>query len=157
MEAAESLKRLLEEHGLTHQQLADAIGKSRATITNLLRLNELHPEVKHLLLEGGIEMGHARAILGLEFEAQPSMASKVAEKKLSVRATELLIQEIRDGRTVKVATPATKDPDIRRLEDDLSDRFGALVTIRHGEKGGGQVVIRYDSLEQLEGVLQRFQ
>lgn len=155
LEAAEALQRLQEEHALTHQQLADAVGKSRATITNLLRLNELHPEVKTLLLDGSIEMGHARAILGLERDAQAAVARRVAEKKLSVRATEQLVQVLREGRPPP--SPVPKDPDIRRLEDDLSNRLGTLVFIRQGGKGRGQVVIQYDSLDQLEGVLERLQ
>jgi len=153
LEEAEALKRLLEEFGMTHQQVADAVGKSRATISNLLRLNELHPEVKQLLLTGAIEMGHARAILGLEFALQDEIARKVAAAKLSVRATELLIQQLRDGQ--KKRKPDSKDPDIRRLEERIATRIGAPVLIKHGKKGAGQLVIHYDSLDQLEGVLDR--
>jgi ParB family chromosome partitioning protein len=154
LEEAEALKRLLDEYGMTHQQLADAVGKSRATITNLLRLNELHPEAKQLLLAGAIEMGHARALLGLPFDLQGSVAHKVAARKLSVRATEVLVQELREGE--KAPKRIDKDPDIRRLEDDISGRIGAPVLIRHGKKGAGQLIIQYDSLDQLEGVLDRF-
>lgn len=154
LEEAEALKRLLDEYGMTHQQLADAVGKSRATITNLLRLNDLHPEAKSLLLAGAIEMGHARALLGLPFDSQPSVAHKIAARKLSVRAAELLVQELREGE--KAPKPIAKDPDIRRLEDDISGRIGAPVLIRHGKKGAGRLIIQYDSLDQLEGVLDRF-
>jgi ParB family chromosome partitioning protein len=153
LEEAEALKRLLEEFEMTHQQVADAVGKSRATVTNLLRLNDLHPEAKHLLLTGAIEMGHARAILGLEFQLQAEVARKVAGAKLSVRATELLIQRLRDGQKAK--KPEVKDPDIRRLEERIATRIGAPVSIKHGKKGSGQLVIHYDSLDQLEGVLDR--
>lgn len=153
LEEAEALKRLLEEFEMTHQQVADAVGKSRATVTNLLRLNELHPEAKHLLLTGAIEMGHARAILGLEFQLQAEVARKVAGGKLSVRATELLIQKLRDGQKSK--KPEIKDPDIRRLEERIATRIGAPVLIKHGKRGSGQLVIHYDSLDQLEGVLDR--
>jgi ParB family chromosome partitioning protein len=154
LEEAEALKRLLDDYGMTHQQLADAVGKSRATITNLLRLNDLHPEAKQLLLSGAIEMGHARALLGLPFDLQASAAHKVAARKLSVRATEVLVQELREGE--KAPKRIDKDPDIRRLEDDISGRLGAPVLIRHGRKGAGQLIIQYDSLDQLEGVLDRF-
>jgi ParB family chromosome partitioning protein len=153
LEEAEALKRLLEEFEMTHQQVADAVGKSRATVTNLLRLNELHPEAKHLLLTGAIEMGHARAILGLEFQLQAEVARKVAGAKLSVRATEVLIQKLRDGQKSK--KPEIKDPDIRRLEERIATRIGAPVLIKHGKRGSGQLVIHYDSLDQLEGVLDR--
>lgn len=153
LEEAEALKRLLEEFEMTHQQVADAVGKSRATVSNLLRLNELHPDAKHLLLTGAIEMGHARAILALEFLLQAEIARKVASTKLSVRATELLIQKLRDGQ--KARKPEMKDPDIRRLEERIATRIGAPVLIKHGKKGAGQLVIHYDSLDQLEGVLDR--
>lgn len=153
LEEAEALKRLLDEFGMTHQQLADAVGKSRATVTNLLRLNELHPEPKQLLLSNAIEMGHARALLGLEAELQAEIARKVAARKLTVRATELLVQKLREGGTP--SGRSAKDPDIRRLEENLSTRIGTPVLIRHGKKGAGQLIIRYDSLDQLEGVLER--
>jgi ParB family chromosome partitioning protein len=156
LEEAEALKRLLDEYGMTHQQLADAVGKSRATVTNLLRLNELHAETKQLLLSGAIEMGHARALLGVAPERQAKIAREVAAKKLSVRATELLVQSLRDAGKTAVKRPE-KDPDLRRLEESLSNRIGALVSISHGKKGAGRLVIEYDSLDQLEGVLERLQ
>jgi ParB family chromosome partitioning protein len=155
LEQAEALKRLLDEYGMTHQQLADTVGKSRATITNLLRLNELHPEAKRLLLAGAIEMGHARALLGLSPDQQATVAAKVAAKKLTVRATEQLVQALREG--PKSPRRTEKDPDIRRLEEDISGRIGAPVFIRHGKAGAGQIIIQYDSLDQLEGVLGRLQ
>jgi ParB family chromosome partitioning protein len=154
LEEAEALKRLLEEHGLTHQQLADALGKPRATVTNLLRLNDLHPEAKQLLLAGGIEMGHARALLGLEGERQAELARLVAEKQLSVRATEALVQQVKEPAKPTPKPPA-QDPDIRLLEESIATRIGALVSIRHGKQGAGRLIIRYDSLDQLEGVLER--
>jgi ParB family chromosome partitioning protein len=155
LEEAEALKRLLDEYGLTHQQLADAVGKSRATVTNFLRLNELHPEVKRLLLSGAIEMGHARALLGLELERQAELARLVAEKGLTVRATEALVQQARETAGKPKPKPPEPDPDIRRLEESVASRIGAPVSIRHGSKGAGQLIIRYDSLDQLEGVLER--
>ena len=155
MEQAEGLKRLLDEFGMTHQQLGDAVGKSRATVTNLLRLNELHPEVKDLLVNGRLEMGHARALLGLPFDDQVDLARQVADKQLSVRATEVLVQNQKEGVPPKPAPTPPKDPDIRSLENNLSSRIGAPVLIKHGKQGAGQLIIRYDSLDQLEGVLER--
>ena len=158
MEEAEALKRLLDEYRMTHQQLADAVGKSRATVSNLLRLNELHPEVKILLARGRIEMGHARALLGLVREVQEAAALRIVERELTVRATEALVQSLRQGGALRSAPAGvTKDPDIRRLENDMSERLGAPVVIRHGGKGSGQIVIRYGSLDELDGVLARFQ
>lgn len=155
MEEAEALQKLLEDHGMTHQQLADAVGKSRATISNLVRLMDLHPATKQLLLDGRIEMGHARALLGLESDAQVSLANKVAEKKLTVRATELLVQQLRENKNTPNNDNSKDDPDIRRLEDELSGQLGNRVQIRHGKKGNGQLIIKYDTLDQLEGVLER--
>jgi ParB family chromosome partitioning protein len=139
MEEAEALKRLLDEYRMTHQQLADAVGKSRATVTNLLRLNELHPEVKTLLAQGRMEMGHARALLGLAMEAQVGAALRVIDRDMTVRATEALVQSLRQGKVVqKSSSVISKDPDIRRLEGDISERLGAPVIIRHGSKGAGR-------------------
>ncbi|MFM2005235.1 MAG: hypothetical protein RLZZ09_890, partial [Pseudomonadota bacterium] len=158
MEEAEALKRLLDEYRMTHQQLADAVGKSRATVTNLLRLNELHPEVKTLLAQGRMEMGHARALLGLAMETQVATALRVIDRDMTVRATEALVQSLRQGRVVqRPSSVISKDPDIRRLEGDISERLGAAVIIRHGSKGAGQVIIKYSTLDELDGVLSRFQ
>jgi ParB family chromosome partitioning protein len=158
MEEAEALKRLLDEYRMTHQQLADAVGKSRAAVTNLLRLNELHPEVKTMLAQGRIEMGHARALLGLAVESQVGAAVRVIGCDMTVRAAEALVQILRQGKGVqKPFAPASKDPDIRRLENAISERLGAPVIIRHGSKGAGQVIIKYSTLDELDGVLGRFQ
>lgn len=157
MEEAEALKRLLDEYRMTHQQLADAVGKSRATITNLLRLNELHPEVKTLLMSGLIEMGHARALLGLELTQQFAAARRIVDRQLTVRAAEMLVQKLREGViTIDVVRSPVQDPDIRRLEDDMSSQIGAPVVIRHGKKGSGQIIIKYSSLDELDGVLGHF-
>lgn len=153
LEEAEAFRRLADEFDLTHQQVADAVGRSRASVTNTLRLNDLHEDVKTLLLHGDIEMGHARALLGLEQEVQLKAAEKVVSRKLTVRATEVLVQQLREERPEP--EPAPKDPDIRSLEESLATRIGAQVLIRHGNKGSGQLIIRYDSLDQLEGVLDR--
>lgn len=154
LEEAEALRRLLEEFSMTHQQVADAVGKSRATVSNLLRLNELHPEAKQLLQKGAIEMGHARAILGVEYSRQGEIAHKVAVKKLSVRETEALIRKLQEE-TKAPKQPARKDPDIAHLEERIASRLGAKVQIKHDKKGVGKLIISYDSLDQLEGVLER--
>jgi ParB family chromosome partitioning protein len=156
MEEAEALKRLLDEYRMTHQQLADAVGKSRAAITNLLRLNELADEVKSMLASGRIEMGHARALLGLEQDRQGAIARRIVERQMTVRAAEALVQTLKESSAVPAArTVVAKDPDIRRLEDDISARIGAAVMISHGRKGAGRIIIRYSSLDELDGVLGR--
>jgi ParB family chromosome partitioning protein len=156
LEEAEALKRLLDNYALTHQQLADAVGKSRVTVSNLMRLNDLHPDVKPMLSSGLIEMGHARALLGLELEVQATVARKVAAKGMTVRATEALVQALREGRLPKTIVTESKDPDIMRLEADISARLGAAVSIKHGDKGAGQIVIKYSNLDELDGILEQF-
>lgn len=153
LEQAESLCRLLDEFEMTHQQLAEAVGKSRTTITNLLRLLELQPEVKDLLKQGRIEMGHARALLGLVGEKQIQAALKVADGKMTVRATEQLVKNLQQpSQPPKNSKP---DPDIERLQNDLSSKLGAAVTIRHSKTGKGKLLINYSNLDQLEGLLER--
>jgi ParB family chromosome partitioning protein len=154
------MKRLLDEYRMTHQQLADALGKSRAAVSNLLRLNDLEADVKPLLMSGALEMGHARALLGLNGAMQVSAARRIIDRQLTVRAAEALVQDLKSltdrpsSNAPKV--PSSRDPDIRRLEDDVSARLGASVSIRHGAKGAGQIIIRYGSLDELDGVLGRF-
>jgi ParB family chromosome partitioning protein len=157
LEEAEALRRLQEEFTLTHQQIADAVGKSRATVTNLLRLNDLAPEAKALLQQGQIEMGHARAILGLERQRQGEIAALVATKGLNVRETEALVRKLQENPAP--APPAVKshDPDIARLEERVTQSLGAKAQIKHGDKGAGKLIISYDSLDQLEGVLERLE
>ena len=156
LEEAEALKRLQEEFSLTHQQIADAISKSRATVTNLLRLNELNPEVKLLLQKGEIEMGHARAMLTLDVRQQAELAAKIVAKKLNVRETESLVRKLQEEAMLNSQPPAkAKDPDIARLEEKLTQAIGAKAQIKHGHKGDGKLIISYDSLEHLEGVLDR--
>ncbi len=152
MDQAEALKRLAKEFEMSHQQIADAVGKSRVSITNLLRLNELHLDVKQLLGKGKIEMGHARALLGLELDQQSEAAHKVSAKNMTVRATEKLVQDIRANKVVPVIVV---DPDIERLQTDLSGKLGAPVKIQHSKNGKGRLVIAYSSLEELEGVLEK--
>jgi ParB family chromosome partitioning protein len=154
LEEAGALHRLLEEFGLTHQEIAQAVGKSRTTVTNLLRLLELESEVKSWLDEGKMEMGHARAILGLSGEAQIDAAKQVVRNGLSVRETEKLVRRLQgqEAKPVKKVTPV--DPNIRSLEQDLSDKLGARVHVQSGDKGKGRLVISYNSLDELEGILE---
>ena len=155
LEEAAALQRLKEEFELTQQQVADAVGKSRVTVTNLLRLLNLAPAVRDMLDGGTIEMGHARALLTLAPMDQERIARVVAMKHLSVRQTEALVRQRQEGGgTARAAgRPAAKDPDTLRLEQELSDRIGAPVAIDHGRGGKGQLVIGYSSLDELQGIL----
>ncbi|RHW76511.1 ParB/RepB/Spo0J family partition protein [Colwellia sp. RSH04] len=151
MEEAIALERLLNEFDLTHQEVAIAVGKSRTTVTNLLRLNNLNEEVKTFLENGDIEMGHARALLALEGEVQTTAAQTVATKELTVRETESLIKKIQNPVAEKEAIE--KDIKTLDLEQDLADRLGAKVAISHNKKGKGKLVISYANLEKLEEIL----
>jgi ParB family chromosome partitioning protein len=152
VEEAMALQRLQQEFQLTQQQVADAVGKSRVTISNLLRLIALPEEIKTLLSHGDLEMGHARALLGLPAEQQVEGARHVVARGLTVRQTEALVRQWLNGKP-KVEAPVKADPDISRLEQRLAERLGSPVQIKHGQKGKGQLVIRYSSLDELQGVL----
>jgi len=152
IEEAMALQRLQQEFQLTQQQVADAVGKSRVTVSNLLRLIALPDEIKTLLSHGDLEMGHARALLGLPLEQQVEGARHVVARGLTVRQTEALVRQWLNDKQVAKAEPKG-DPDIQRLEQRLAERLGSPVQIRHGQKGKGQLVIRYNSLDELQGVL----
>ncbi len=157
LEEANALSRLLHEFGLTHQEVAKAVGKSRTTVTNLLRLLELNEEVKQMVESRRLEMGHARALLGLQGEAQTKAANQVVKQGLSVRETERLVRRLQ-GEAENPKQPAARpaaveDPDIRRLINDLSEKLGAKVDLQQGAKGKGKLVIGYNSLDELEGIL----
>ena len=151
MEEAVALHRLQEEFELTQQQVAEAVGKSRVTVTNLLRLMNLNEDVKTLLEHGDIEMGHAKVLLGLQNQDQSEAARQVAAKGLTVRQTEDLVKGW--GKQTSAAAPAPKNPDIQRLESSLGDRLGAKVELKHSAKGKGKLVINYSSLDELDGIL----
>lgn len=151
IEEAISLQRLIEEFGMTHQQVAEAIGKSRVAVTNLLRLLNLPEKIKLLLEAGDLEMGHARALLTLPEELQLQAAQQIIEKKLSVRETENLVRQLQTPDITPAARPI--DPDVQRLQQDLSRHLKLAVAIRHNSKGRGKVVIRYRSLLELEKLL----
>jgi ParB family chromosome partitioning protein len=155
LEESGALQRLIDEFGLTHQQIADTVSRSRAAVSNLLRLQDLNLDVKELLSQRAIEMGHARALLGISGAQQSLLAKEVAKKRLSVRETEQLVR-----RTLNPpARPktATKDPDTARLEEKLSETLGAAVSIRQKAGGKGSLEISYNSLDELEGILSRIQ
>ncbi len=159
LEEAFALQRLRDEFELTQQQVADAVGKSRVAVTNLLRLLNLAEPVRELLQSGAIEMGHARALLTLEPTAQESLAREVAARHLSVRQTEALVrhQQSRSGAapdsTRRATTGPAKDQDTRRLERELSERIGAPVSISYSASGKGQLVIGYSNLDELQGII----
>lgn len=152
VEEAQALKRLLDEFEMTHQQAADAVGRSRAAVSNLLRLLDLTPPVRTMLERGDLEMGHARAMLPLDADTQRAAAEEVVAKGLSVRETERLVKRLQSPPTPKPA-PAPLSPDVQRLQQDLGERLGAAVQIQHGSKGQGRLVIRYNSLDELDGIL----
>jgi len=159
LEEAFALQRLRDEFQLTQQQVADAVGKSRVAVTNLLRLLNLAPAVRDLLQSGAIEMGHARALLTLPPADQEGLAREVAARQLSVRQTEALVRQ-RQSRGDSAGagrqgggSSADKDRDTRRLEMDLAERIGAPVAISHNISGKGQLVISYSSLDELQGIL----
>ncbi len=152
LEEARALLRLIEEFGLTHQAAAEAIGRSRAAVSNLLRLTELAEEVKSLLEDRSIEMGHARALLGLTTRRQQiEVAILVAKKGLSVRDTEALVRRLLAPPAPAAALAA--DPDIDRLERELADKLGARVLFQHAASGKGKLIVNYNSLDELEGIL----
>lgn len=155
LEEAQAIGQLVEEFELTHQQAAATVGRSRASVTNLLRLLELNDDVKRRIQAGELEMGHARALAGLRGGQQSELAARIAKRGLSVRETEALVRRLlEDGGKPPRKQPA-EDPDIRRLQDDLSGRLGAAVTIQQGRKGRGKLVISYTSLDELDGILER--
>lgn len=151
MEQAIALQRFHDEFGMSHQEIADTVGKARATVSNLLRLMSLHDDVKTMLDHGDLDMGHARALLALKNKDQLNVAKIVVEKALSVRQTEQYIRDL-------LNPPMTRNKpalatDIEQLTRRLSERLGAMVEINHNNKGKGKMVIRYHSLDELDGIL----
>lgn len=153
IEEAASLLRLQQEFELTQQEVADAVGKSRSTIANLLRLMSLEADVRLLLERGDMEMGHARALLSLTAEVQSQAARTVVGKGLSVRQTEALVRHLQAQQEAPAVEPAGLDPNIRQLQDDLSQKIGARVQIQHTARGKGKLVLSYNSLDELDGIL----
>jgi ParB family chromosome partitioning protein len=155
LEEASALHRLLNEFELTHQEVAKAVGKSRTTVTNLLRLLDLEAEVKQLLDEGRLEMGHGRALLGLKGATQSKAARQVVSRGLSVRETEKLVRQMQApaGKGGSVKQSAKQDPNIRQLEERLAATLGAKVKLKTGSAGKGQLIISYNSSDELDGIL----
>lgn len=153
IEEAMALKRLQEEFELTQQEVADAVGRSRASVTNLMRLISLNPDVRLMLEHGDLEMGHARALLSLAEAQQSEAAQIVVGKGLSVRQTEALSRKMLSDSGKSKKPTIVSDPDIRKLEESLSEKLGANVQIQHGDKGAGKLTLKYNSLDELEGIL----
>ncbi|WGL15371.1 ParB/RepB/Spo0J family partition protein [Microbulbifer bruguierae] len=153
VEEAVALKRLQDEFELTQQQVAEAVGKSRTAVTNLLRLLSLTEEVRTFLERGDIETGHAKALLGLAGEDQKAAARQVVERGLTVRQTEALVRRIQEQAGKPAAAKPAVDPNIRRLSERLAEKIGVPVTIDHGDKGAGKLVLKYTSLDELDGIL----
>ena len=153
MEEAAGVQRLLEEFKMTHEQAADAVGRSRSATTNLLRLLKLSKQVQEMLMEGALEMGHARALLGLDGARQIEVANRVASKAMSVRETEALVAGLARGPAAR--GKRRSDRDLQRLEEEVAERLGTTVHIVPGRKGTGKVVIQYASLDHLEQLLKK--
>ncbi len=162
LEEAHAFERLIGEFGLTHQQVADAVGRSRVSVTNLLRLIDLAPEVGRLVERRELDMGHARALLGLEnHRKQTELALLVVKKGLSVRETEALVRRLNNPEKHRAAengsAVAGRDPNVTRLETELADKLGAQVQIQHTSAGRGKLVVAYNSLDELDGILSHIQ
>jgi len=157
LEEANAISRLVNEFSMTHQDVAEAVGRSRAAVTNILRLLELGEPVKRMLEVGDIEMGHARALLALPPEQQPLAANQIVTRGLSVREAERLVkdwQRRHDGRKTRGAG-GTTDPNIRKLQEELAEKLATKVELRHTRKGRGELRIHYHSLDELDGILAR--
>jgi len=154
IDTAVALERLLNEFGMTHQTVADAVGKSRTMVTNLLRLLDLNEEVKSYVRAGSLEMGHARALLALDQAGQINVANTIISKGLSVRATENFVKQLLNP---KEKPEFVRDPNITNLQNQLTNKLCAHVTVHYAKSGKGKLVIRYNSLDELEGILSHIQ
>ncbi len=154
LEEAVALQRLIDDFQFTHQEVAAAVGKSRSAVTNTLRLTQLDDSVAEMLMRGDLEMGHARALLTLEQSAQVEIARTIVSKGLNVRQTESLARNLANPSEKKSKTPIV-DPDTRRLEQNLGQQIGQPVEIKHAKQGKGKLIISYNSLDELDGVLSR--
>lgn len=156
LEEAEALKKLLDAFTMTHQQLADAVGKSRTNITNLLRLLDLSSEVKKLIFKNLLGMGHARALLTLNEHQQIKLANKIVNLGLNVREAELLVKQLQQKKEPSEKNKKNIDKDTLHLQQQLTEKLNAKVAIKHKENGSGSLVISYTSLDELDGILERF-
>ena len=153
VEEATALQRLISDFEMTHQEAADAIGRSRAAVSNLLRLLSLTGEVREFLERGDLEMGHARALLSLDESSQVKIARDIVAKGLSVREAEKLVKRLRSEVEVKETKPKEIDPNTLRLQEGISEKLGAKVLFQHGSTGKGKLVIHYNNLDELDGIL----
>lgn len=156
LEEALAMSRLIADFGLTHQQTAEAVGRSRAAVSNLLRLIDLEEETKELLNNGQLDMGHARALLALTGVAQVEAAHNIAKRQLSVRETEKLVKKLTSTLNDDKKAPVKKALEVQKLEDSLSEKLGARVNIQYNTKGKGKLVVEYNNLDELDGILVHF-
>jgi ParB family chromosome partitioning protein len=154
MEEARALKRLLDEFNLTHQQVAEAVGKSRTTVTNFLRLMSLNDDVSRMLEHGDLEMGHARPLLALPIDQQRKAATEVTQKNLNVRQTEAMVKRLLKPNDKPAPENTNAARETRQLEQKISETIGQPVAIRHTSKGSGKLIISYNSLDELDGILE---
>ncbi len=155
LEESRALQRLIDEFDMTHQQVAEAVSRSRATVSNLLRLRDLNDDVKQMVDERKLDMGHARALLALQGYEQSLLAGKAADQGWSVRETEKRVKRQLEPKPPGGSTPAKVDPDIKRLQEQVSERLGAPVEVQHKSNGKGKLVINYSSLDELDGILNK--
>ncbi|BAW81203.1 chromosome partitioning protein ParB [Candidatus Nitrosoglobus terrae] len=153
IEEANAFQRLIDEFGMTYLDISEAVGRSPSTVSNLLRLLALDDEVKHLVENGDLDMGHARALLAFSGEFQRKVARTVAEQGLSVRKTEDLVRRLQQNSNRRASKNKSADPNIKQLENNLAERLGAVVQIQHASGDGGKIVIHYHSLDELDGIL----
>jgi len=153
MEESLALLRLQNEFQLTQQEVANAVGKSRSAVTNLMRLASLELEVQQLLERGDLELGHAKCLLALEGVVQVNAARTVAGVNMTVRQTEALVKKLQSANTAKPTTEVSNSPDIKHLEDQISEKIGAPVQIQHSAKGKGKLIFKYNSVDELDGIL----
>jgi len=155
IEEARGMQRLIEEFTMTHQQVADSVSRSRAAVSNLLRLLSLQSDVSSLLEQGELDMGHARALLSLEEGLQHKAAQQIVKGGMSVRQAEQLVRRLQEDRSNPASSPKVKDPDVRHLEESLSEKLGTHVEIRLGSRGKGKLVIDFHGNDVLQGILEK--
>lgn len=154
LEEAIAMSRLIADFGLTHQQTAESVGRSRAAVSNLLRLLDLEEATKELLDTSKLDMGHARALLALSGTLQVETANMVADKQLSVRDTEKLVKKFANPEQAAKKAPVKKALEVQKLEESLSETLGAQVNIQYNNKGKGKLVVEYNNLDELDGILE---
>ena len=153
LEEAQAFANLIDKFGLTHQEVGEVVSRSRSAVSNSLRLLELPDPVKDMLNHGDLEMGHARALLALKTSQQVKCAQKISQRQLSVRSAESLVKQILKGDEKPKSVTMSQDPDVSRMENKISDRLGASVSIQHSQNGSGRMQIRYTNLDEFEGII----